>query len=172
MPLKSGSNRATISQNIREMVASGHPQNQAVAAALSKARGKASGGTVGPLDGSTPGRADKLPIDAPHNAYVIPADIVSSIGQGNTMAGQKKLISRFPRSKRPKAVKAPKGFTFASGGSVPIQASDGEFIVHPEDVKTLGGGDINHGHKILDHFVMHTRKHAIQKLKTIPSPVR
>lgn len=38
MPLKSGSSRETISQNIREMVESGHPQEQAVAAALSKSR--------------------------------------------------------------------------------------------------------------------------------------
>lgn len=38
MPLKSGSSRQVISSNIREMVRSGHPQKQAVAAALSNAR--------------------------------------------------------------------------------------------------------------------------------------
>jgi hypothetical protein len=37
MPLKSGSSAATISQNIREMQASGHSHAQAVAAALSNA---------------------------------------------------------------------------------------------------------------------------------------
>lgn len=38
MPLKSGSSKETVSHNIKEMVESGHPQKQAVAAALSEAR--------------------------------------------------------------------------------------------------------------------------------------
>lgn len=38
MPLTPGSSRQVISSNIKEMMASGHPQKQAVAAALSNAR--------------------------------------------------------------------------------------------------------------------------------------
>lgn len=38
MPLKKGASKATISNNIREMMNAGHPHNQAVAAALNEAR--------------------------------------------------------------------------------------------------------------------------------------
>ena len=38
MPLKKGSSKATVSKNISEMVRSGHPQKQAIAAALASAR--------------------------------------------------------------------------------------------------------------------------------------
>jgi hypothetical protein len=37
MPLKPGKSKAVISSNIREMVKAGHPQKQAVAAAMRKA---------------------------------------------------------------------------------------------------------------------------------------
>ena len=44
MPLKKGSSRQVISSNIREMMKAGHPQKQAVAAALDTAR--RSGGKI------------------------------------------------------------------------------------------------------------------------------
>ena len=50
MPLSPGSDQPTISKNIREMIAAGHPQKQAVAAALrnaGKSRGYAFGGAPG-----------------------------------------------------------------------------------------------------------------------------
>lgn len=38
MPLKKGSSRETVSENVSEMVQSGYPKDQAVAASLDNAR--------------------------------------------------------------------------------------------------------------------------------------
>jgi hypothetical protein len=46
MPLKKGISQAVVSSNIKEMVAAGHPQKQAVAAALNTAR--QSGANIAP----------------------------------------------------------------------------------------------------------------------------
>src|SRR4029077_613375 len=107
MPLIKSGSRAAIGENIREMQASGHPHNQAVAAALSNARKygakmQAGGGFTAPfgermvarqqqragfLHSVVPGRTDKLPITVGGGAYVLPADHLAAIGQGNSLAG-------------------------------------------------------------------------------------
>lgn len=38
MPLKKGKSPATITRNIREMTAAGHPRRQAIAAAMTQAK--------------------------------------------------------------------------------------------------------------------------------------
>jgi hypothetical protein len=182
MPLQPGKSHEVISDNIREMIAAGHPQKQAVAAALNTARqsrarggetGKCAkhevhyskghpgsccgvcrhfeapsacsqtsssgsptpgridrgywcelfkkrkvyaegGGTehvhgprtpaarvvrlhVGPIHSAVAGRTDHLPMHVPHGAYVLPADIVSGMGEGNTLAGFK-IAAMLPKS--------------------------------------------------------------------------
>ena len=117
---------------------------------------------VGAIAGVTPGRSDELPVKLPAGAYVIPADIVSALGEGNTAAGFKKLDARFPGGKRRLAKK--------NGGAVDAIVSDGEYVVTPEKVADLGNGDIDRGHGILDLFVKATRQAHIKRLQGIPDP--
>jgi hypothetical protein len=164
MPLiKSGSSKS-ISSNIKEMRHAGHPESQSVAAAMQiadKYRAKG-GGVTGPLMGATGGRSDKLPLTVPDHSHVIPADVVAALGQGNTARGMHKLAEMFP----------PDTGEAIKGRKTKIMASDGEFIVTPSNVLKKGHGDMDHGHEVLDHFIVHVRKMNIEHLKNIPAPAK
>jgi hypothetical protein len=119
----------------------------------------------GALRGATPGRTDVLEISVPAESFVVPADIVSSIGQGNTEAGMQVLEQMFP----------PAVAERAAGGAVdkvPIVAAAGEFVIHPEHVKRVGGGDVKKGHRELEKFVKTIRAKTIQGLKKLPGPAK
>lgn len=146
----------------------------------------------GLLHSPVAGRTDHLPIKVPDGSYVIPSDIVSSLGEGNTFAGSKLLQKMFhsgpgftplpglghgksmmPRPSRPPGMKggfAKGGNAEGTGEPVPIMAAGGEFIIHPDAVRRVGGGDLKRGHEILDHFILHTRKKNIKVLKKLPGP--
>jgi hypothetical protein len=94
------------------------------------------------IGGSSMGRGDKLHVGAPRGGYIVPADVVSGLGQGNTAAGGKRLAGAMPKLKPAR---------FASGGVVPIRVSSGEFFIHPRHVAALGGA------AVLDHLVSRVR---------------
>lgn len=145
---------------------------------------------TGPIHSAVAGRTDHLPMEVPEGAYVLPADIVSALGEGNTMAGFKVAKSLFDMpdvTKGMPGVRVP-GIEGAPGaapvegiakkadggaaGSVKIIAAGGEHVISPEAVMRIGNGNLDDGHKILDHFVKQVRAGTIKKLSRLPGPRR
>lgn len=190
MPLLRGKSKEIVSSNISEMIRAGHPRNQAIAAALSTARKtRATGGQVtkvhtGPIHSSVAGRTDHLPMNVPSGSYVIPADIISAMGEGNTMAGFKHmkriLYSGTPYGNEgipyggeggPYNEPLP-GKAAGGAATVPIIAAGGEYVISPEDVMKVGKGDLDTGHRVLDEFVKRMRAETVKTLKSLPGPKR
>lgn len=324
MPLLKG--KSHIGSNIAEMESSGHPRDQAIAAALSVARQHRAHGGIsikhahapkahapksakihsGPIHSSVAGRTDHLPMHVPTGSYVIPADIISASGEGNTIAGFKHakrvfggnpygggakpygqsggpygmatggkvkhraagILFKSPDDKillmrragrdhqgewglpgggiekgetaedaarreleeetgheykgplkhatqrvwedvdfttfmahaepfqpklndehdahkwvtpdeakkmdlhpgvRSTLARISKSSGGASSG-VPIVAAGGEYVVHPDQVEEIGGGDLDTGHSVMDEFVKQMRKELIGTLKKLPGP--
>jgi hypothetical protein len=170
MPLKHGSSQTTISQNISEMSRAGHPHDQAIAAALNIARsskeqgGEQNGNIVhtGPIHSPVAGRTDHLPMHVPSGAYVIPAEEVAYLGEGNTLSGFKNITEMISKFEDDGA--------HNGGQPVPIVAAGGEYVIPPYAVVGIGDGDINRGHRILDEFVMKLRKQHIKTLQKLAPP--
>lgn len=148
----------------------------------------------GMIKSGVPGRTDKIHMNVPAGSYVLPADIPSALGQGNSVAGGRilqKMFSSGPLGMSPMrgmgrpnfghmGVPGPrplsmgnKKFPYATGGAtdtVPIVAAGGEFTIHPDVVKDIGHGDIKAGHRVLDKFVLKVRKEHIKTLRKLKPP--
>jgi len=57
----------------------------------------------------------------------------------------------------------------ASSG-VPIVAAGGEHVLSPDQVRAVGNGDIDMGHRVLDAFVLRVRKELIHTLRHLAPP--
>jgi hypothetical protein len=127
---------------------------------LGLARKYASGGAVtGALVGNTGGRADKLKTAVRPGSHIVPADVVSHHGEGNTLAGFEVMKRIFGDDK-------PEPAAMAAGGEVPVYLSDGEYAVSPEGVARYGG------HEKIDQFILASRAQAIETLKRLPPPAK
>lgn len=150
------------------------------------------GGASGFLAGSTPGRADSLKTTALSGSYVIPAETISGLGSGNSLAGarimQEALNSgpwgtSLPRGGRGMGIPRPPKLAAnnAKGGGVqgrgtgqqiPVALSHGEFVIPAAKVAQIGGGNMKHGWKILDALVLELRQRHIKALKNLPAPAK
>lgn len=137
------------------------------------------------LNSATSGRTDRLPIAVAADSYVIPADVVSGLGQGNSLAGARILNEALRtgpygtqlsnHSARSNAPHAPRQFTEtdSKGGKthhMPIIAAGGEFVVPPDAVNRVGDGDTAKGHKRLHEMVRRIRDHTAKRVKVLPKP--
>lgn len=140
-------------------------------------------GHVGGLLSPVAGRTDHIPLDVPNGAYVLPADVISGLGEGNTIHGTEVAKHLFHTKVHVPKIHAGGGGHHhgrsaggvSSGGpgdTVPIMAAGGEFVISPETVSSIGGGDMKHGHRILDEFVKKVRTNTIKTLKKLPGPVK
>lgn len=153
-------------------------------------------GTTGFIHSPVPGRTDLINANVPVGSYVIPADIISGVGEGNSLAGaaviQRGLsVGPFgvpipaPRRGGVGIPRPPARFTeplmgpaSAKGGKVkqqegdptPILAAGGEMVVPPHIVRAWGGGNLTKGHQVLDHWVINKRKEIAQKMLKLPGP--
>ena len=90
-----------------------------------------------------------------------------SMGEGNTEAGFKILdqaLSQYGASPQARAAGG------MAGPKVPIVAAGGEYVIPPEIVTAIGGGDMEAGHQGLDEFVKSARKQLIKTLQKLPGP--
>jgi hypothetical protein len=131
----------------------------------------------GPIKAAIPGRTDRLPIHVYSGSYVLPADIVSGMAEGNTEAGyeviRKMIEERKAEGGRVGMVQkyGLKGH-YHQTGVVPVIVAGGEYILTPEEVEAFGDGDLNAGHKVLDAFVKSQRAKLVKTLKKLPGPAK
>lgn len=154
-----------------------------VAGFITRSIGRQMEPRAGLIRSTVPGRTDRLPMSVKPHSYVVPADVVSGAGQGNTLAGADLLHQAFKTGPygtslpkgggRSTIPKAPRVGSFAEGGDagdVDIVAAGGEFVIEPEDVERIGGGDMKRGHDLLDAMVHRIRKHTAKRLLKLPGP--
>jgi hypothetical protein len=155
----------------------------------------------GLIGGGGFGRTDRLPLSVAAGSHVLPADVVSGLGQGNTLAGAKVLEAslatgpwgmRIPHEDRghgpPRAPTVPSFLQPQAGGGDPhstsILAAAGEIVVPSRDVVALGERAIAQGlgkkgqsaadvgHDLLDRMIHNVRQFNIAWLQKAPPPKR
>lgn len=140
---------------------------------------------VGPVHSAVAGRTDHLPVHVSSGSYVLPADVVSAHGEGNTVAAFKVLRRMFGGTPYGGhggpygSGNGPYGEPLARGGkprqdkgAVPIVIAGGEYTLSPDQVRWAGDGDIDRGHQVLDAYVKRVRAELIKTLSRLPGPAK
>lgn len=147
----------------------------------------------GVLESTIPGRTDHIPVTASTGSYVVPADVVSGLGEGNSQAGAKIMaemlksgpwgaevmpmrggrgIPSAPSGRQDAEMPLKRGGKVRDGGDdkVPILAAGGEYMVSADDVRRIGNGNPKRGADILDRWVVAERNKTAKKMLKLPGP--
>lgn len=141
--------------------------------------------TKGSILSEVPGRTDAHATHVPSGSYVIPADIVSGRGQGNTIAGSKALEALFkmgPYGTKGGKIKGGPGAPRKRADGGPLEGDDdqpvrvnlagGEIVVPPGNLLEAVHPDLKIAHDIMDKWVIAERKKLRKTLAGLPGPVR
>lgn len=110
---------------------------------------------TGPVVNKAPGRGDGLKVAVPKGSYILPADFVAALGQGNSLAGHMKIKEMYGRKS---------GQIFHGVPHNTINVSGGEDILSPLEVERSGGPEK------LDESVLQVRGNWIQQLQGMHAP--
>jgi hypothetical protein len=101
-------------------------------------RGEAAGGLITLADGGLMGLAKG---GMKSGGFVVPADVVSMVGEGNTDAGYTRIKSMIPGATAIKGKDGGQADTVKTHieGKQPARVAHGEMYIPPETVKRMGG---------------------------------
>lgn len=86
------------------------------------------------------GQSDTIDASIPEGAFVFPAMSVATIGRGSSEAGHEYLNSLVPE-------------TAGNFETFPVKLARDEHVFLPDQVSTIGDGDLERGAKILEDWV-------------------
>ena len=142
---------------------------------------------TGPILSAVPGRTDRHAVNVPSSSYVIPADVVSGRGQGNTLAGMNAMQHMFrmagggdramglPRPPKPMAMMHSGGGKKGGhrvGDPVPVILAGGEFVVPPDRLMEVVHPNLDEAHRIMDSWILLERKKHRDTLAKLPGPAK
>lgn len=137
----------------------------------------------GLIKGDTPGRTDRLPYSVTADSFVVPADVVSGLGEGNTNAGAA-ILDQVVQGMIDAAGPARRAVGGASNTPMAnVIVASGEYMVDKPKVDAIGRAlraagkskaktDNAAGHEHLRQLVDGVRRMQMDFLKKAPKPKR
>lgn len=113
------------------------------------------------IDGVGGGQDDLMHTDIPETSFIVPADVLSMIGDGSSDAGAESLKSEIDDAMANMDHRHVAHVMEESTKNkiVPVALSRGEAPVSPSSVAFLGGGDVGKGTRMLQNLIINIRKH-------------